>query len=103
MKIETELRMADDVYKNREKGVTIRYGERMFANQVTIVNVDDIGISCPATVDQVKYYMFCDIPFKVFLQDGFENFMEALWGMQKFYPELTPDSNMTVVYYHLES
>ena len=98
---ETELKMADAVYQNRNKGVTIRFGNRVFADQLKIVNVDHLEQTCEAIAGFQQHLPFWEIPFKVFLADGFDNFLDAIVSMQEFYPNLTYDSEMTILWYYL--
>jgi len=99
--IEDILKMADEVYQNRNKGVTIRYGTREFADNLTIINVDHLEEKCSAIRGLQQHMQFWNIPFDVFLKDGFTNFLDAIVSMQEFYPNLTFDSQMTVLWYYL--
>lgn len=77
-----------------EKEITIRAGERDFEENITIAGY-------PAAVDAVFRQSLIDTPLVDLFDDGFESFRDALESLQAFYPDLTPESMVTVVRFHL--
>lgn len=97
MAIEKELRLADDLIPNLvsgEKLVTIRKGKRSFGSTVRIAGY-------LAAVDLVQYWTLNTVPFAILKADGFKSREDAIEGMKRFYPDLTGDTDITIVEFHL--
>jgi hypothetical protein len=90
---ERELKMSPDLMPQVIAGVkeiTIRRGKRELEKHITIEGL-------PVTVESCEHYRLLDVPLLDLFEDGFETFGEALSSLRKFYPDLTPESDVTVV------
>ena len=95
--METVLRLAEDLvpYVIRgDKRITLRKGHREFGPEVEIAGYT-------AVVDSVEYFKLKDVPLEVLNDDGFENHDDALQGMKRFYPDITMETEMTAIRFHL--
>lgn len=96
--METSIRLADDLIPamlSGSKTVTIRKGKREFADEIEIAGH-------AAQVKTVEYYSLETCPLDVLLADGFHSFKDVVDGMKRFYPDITPDSDVTVVRFALK-
>lgn len=95
---ESVLRMSPDLMEDvlsGEKNVTIRYGTREFEKDITIEGH-------AAEVMEYRHYKLIDVPLEYLMIDGFETFGDALRCLKKFYPTITPESDVTVVEFELK-
>lgn len=77
---------------------TIRRGHRQFAKSVK-VKTGDVTFSC--IVNAYTHTTLYEVPFDVFEFEGFRSFKEALDILRIFYPEMTPESPVTIVEFRL--
>ncbi len=108
---ETVLKMAVEfipVIERHQKSITIRstvvcYGLCDFAKEVTIIYPgQDVKIGLPTLIEEISHYKLVDIPLVDMDEDGFETFRECFDCLKGFYPELTLESDMTVVKFRLK-
>jgi len=95
---ETTVRLAEDLIPSMlsgQKRVTIRKGIRDFAPEIEIAGY-------AAIVDSVEYFQLEAVPFEVFISDGFTSFTDVLVGMERFYPDINPQTSVTVLRFHLK-
>lgn len=95
---ESKLRMAPHLMEgvlSGEKEVTIRYGKREFEEEITIEGN-------PARVLETMQCKLIDTPLHVLDEDGFNTFREVIDGMKQFYPDITPESDVTIVKFILK-
>lgn len=99
MQIEKELRLAEDLIPSLvfgEKLVTIRKGKRMFGSTVRIAGH-------LAAVDLVQHSTINSCSLKILKNDGFKSRKDAVEKMKRFYPDITGDTDITIVEFHLIS
>jgi hypothetical protein len=97
MTIETTLRLAEDLIPLLESGqklVTIRKGKRQFGAFVTIEGKE-------AAIDQVEHSTINSCSLQVLKDDGFVSRKDAIKKMKRFYPDITGDTDITIVRFHL--
>jgi hypothetical protein len=96
---ETSVRLAEDLIPAMvagKKTVTIRKGKREFAPEIDIAGY-------PAIADSVEYYTLSTCPLDVLVNDGFHSFQDTVDSMKRFYPDITPDTEVTVLRFHLKA
>lgn len=93
-----ELKMSPDLMPAVLAGykrITIRRGKREFERDITINGE-------PAEVTSYYHFKLKDVPLIDLLDDGFSSFSHTLETLQKFYPDMTDESEVTVVRFFLE-
>jgi len=97
VEIEKTLRLAEDLIpllQSGEKLVTIRKGLRLFGSTVEIEGH-------LAAVDCVEHSTIAKCPLKVLKDDGFKSRKDAVTKMKRFYPDITKNTDITIVRFHL--
>ena len=96
--MERIVRLAEDLIPamlSGDKQVTIRKGVREYEPEIEIAGY-------PAVVDSVEHYQLEAVPFEILLSDGFESFTDTLVRMERFYPDITAETMVTVLRFHLK-
>lgn len=96
--METSIRLHEDLIPSMLSGakqVTIRKGIREFSPEITIAEY-------PAVVDSVEYYTLKECPLEVLVSDGFTSFHHVMESMKIYYPDITPDTEVSVIKFHLK-
>jgi hypothetical protein len=96
--VEKEVKLAEDLIPSMLSGakkVTIRKGIREFAPEIEIAGY-------PAIVDSVEHYQLEAVPFEILMSDGFVSFTDTLVRMERFYPDITAETVVTVLRFHLK-
>lgn len=92
--------LAEEVFDNLQYGdklVTIRKGRRD-------IILDDLLFECVdgtrkdiVEVRKVIHCRLAEVPEEYYRKDGFESLLDMLEGMRDFYPDISFDSEVTVV------
>ena len=77
------------------KTTTIRKGHRHFARNITIEKH-------PAIVNNYRHYILSTIPLEILVQEGYRTIFDCIRTLQKFYPDITLNTPVTVVEFRLE-
>jgi hypothetical protein len=96
--LESIVKLADDLIPSMLSGakkVTIRKGTREYAPEIEIAGY-------PAVVDSVEHYPLGAVPFEILLSDGFVSFTDTLERLARFYPDITFETMVTVLRFHLK-
>ena len=81
------------------KKVTIRNRHRpqfRVDDTIRIVSSDD-SWGCSTILTSVEFYTYATIPEKDFVADGFISREDMISGMKKYYPQIEPTSEVTVL------
>jgi len=54
-----------------------------------------------AKLNWQKHTVLKAVPFSVFEAEGWKNMLEVMWELRKIYPDITWDSQVTIVEFHL--
>jgi hypothetical protein len=95
-----KLMLAEGVMDNLEYGnklVTIRKGRRDIALGELLFESVEIQREAIVVVTKVIYCRLIEVPTEYYEKDGFESREHMLEGMRTFYPDLTWDSEVTVI------
>jgi hypothetical protein len=94
-----KLLCAPSVFKSlyRSKEVTIRKGRRDIKLGNLIFENIETHEQAHVWVDSVLYCRLSDVPYEFFILDGFENTASMYECMKSFYPDITSNSEVTVV------
>ena len=84
------------------KRVTIRKGRRNIQLGDIIFESTEIKRIQKADIIYVMYSLLKNIPIDAIENDGFNSVEEMLDGMKGFYPDITLDSECTIVYFDIE-
>jgi hypothetical protein len=98
-----KLILAEDVFDAIEDGklCTIRNGRRdIKLDKLVFESLTEKRIA-NATVHTVMFCALQDIPEGLFMNDGFKSVDDMLRKMKRFYPEITLESECTVVIFYL--
>lgn len=77
------------------KTTTIRKGHRHFAKKITIGNQS-------AVVNDYRHYILMTVPLSILVKEGFKSVFDCLQKLQKYYPDLTLGSPVTVIEFRLD-
>ena len=94
---ETYMRVAEKFIPallNGTKQITIRNGNRDYAEKISIVGY-------PAIVESVKHCTLATCPLEILKDDGFIDVEDAVKKMKEYYSDITKDTEITVVRFHL--
>ena len=86
----------DDVLSGK-KQITIRQGYRDYSNGPTLIGCHILNWATLKQITSVHYALFKNITLKELQDDGFQNHDEALDRLHRWYPDLTIDSEMTII------
>jgi hypothetical protein len=92
--------LAEGVFDNLEYGdklVTIRKGRRDIILGDLLFESVDIAREAVVEVRKVIYCRLGEVPATYYLKDGFTSAEDMLEGMRNFYPDVTMDSEVTVI------
>ena len=92
--------LAEGVMDNLEFGnklVTIRSGRRDIQLGELLFESVELGREAVVVVTKVLYCALKDVDPDYYFKDGFHSTEEMLEGMKNFYPDMTLDSEVTVV------
>lgn len=76
------------------KRLTLRLGHRKFQKNIMIHGY-------PAIVESVRYTTLMYLNFEILKTQGFINMFSTLMILRRFYPEITINSDLTVVEYRI--
>lgn len=79
------------------KRITIREGVRDYTPGPVLIGCHQLNWATMKNIIDVKYYKLIDVPVQDYKDDGFETRTDMFKGLQNFYPNLTMDSEVTVV------
>lgn len=92
--LELDARLKPSIV-NGCKTTTIRKGHRHFARNITIGNMS-------AVVNNYKHYILMTAPLSVLVNEGFKSVFDAIHKLQKYYPDISLSTPITVVEFRLE-
>jgi hypothetical protein len=103
----TSLKLADDLFPGLlagEKEVTIRLGERHIQEDSSLIfEATDGGYpNVSVLVDTVMVMPLNEVPEYFYQADGFESLDHMVESMQRFYPNITEESIVTIVGFVLD-
>jgi hypothetical protein len=78
------------------KRCSIRLGRRTFARKLNICGFHGTVNS------QIYYKHLAEVPFEVFQKEDWTSFAEALTELRNIYPEITPESDVTIVEFRID-
>ena len=85
--------------ESNDKKVTFREGLRDFREgRVILFNLEK-SWCISRNITKVDFIKLKDVPEDVIKKDGYVDFNDALLGMRKYYPNITPDSMVTLTYW----
>jgi hypothetical protein len=79
------------------KTSTVRYGHRDYPLGEAILETPDEGMGAPININQVTYCRFKDLDDDVAHTDGFKNLGELKEALLEFYPDITDETEVTIV------
>ena len=82
---------------SEKKKITIREGNRDYHLGAVIITNPERGYCLSATIAKVNHYVAREVPEQDFMDDGYKSRTEMISDLRKFYPDLTPDSEVTVI------
>ncbi len=95
------LKLADDLFgplRSAEKFTTIRKGRRDVAlGELCFEGADDVELTEVVTVRSVTFTALGWVPFETLEADGFKDHDDMLEQMKRFYPNITFETEVTVV------
>jgi len=99
-----KLMCADGVFKALDYGkeVTIRKGRRNILLGNLIFENIDTNEQAHVWVNNVMYCRLKDVPLELLEYDGFSDVENALECMKDFYPDMTYETEVTVVKFNLK-
>lgn len=77
------------------KTTTLRKGHRLFAKNITIAKL-------PAIVNWQRHYILMTVPLEFLVREGFKSMFDALQKLQRYYPDMTWNSPVTIVEFRLD-
>ena len=77
------------------KTTTIRKGHRYFKKNITIAKQ-------PAVVNYQKHYILMTVPLDILVKEGFKSIFDALRKLQKYYPDITLNTPVTVIEFRMD-
>ena len=98
------LILAEDVFDNLNKGknTTIRNGRRDIALGPLMFESLHEKRNMIVTVHSVEYCRVIDVRTDDIVNDGFKNHLDMIKGLQRFYPDIKADSEVTVIKFFSE-
>ena len=81
------------------KTATIRLGRRSYHPGWAILKADGSGIS--VCIESVRYCRMADLTELDAQRDGFKSLDELLAALQEFYPQISPEDEVTIVAFGL--
>ena len=89
--------MRDDVFAGRKK-ITIREGHRDYqVDKPLILCCDKLNWATMKTVTGVRHTTLRDVTWPEMSADGFGNYAHMERSLRQFYPQIGPDSPVTVI------
>jgi|ERR1019366_1326751 hypothetical protein len=99
MKIEIALSSAmGDLVKIGDKEITIREGKRDYPLGPAVFTIED-GSELSINITSVDHITVNQLTYLDAIADGFENAADLRKGLLHLYPDLTPSSEVTVIYF----
>lgn len=77
------------------KTTTIRKGHRFFKKNITIAKQ-------PAIVNSFKHYILLTVPLEILVKEGFKSIFDCLRKLQRYYPDITLNTPVTVVEFRMD-
>lgn len=102
--VEESILLASDLFHrvvSGDKKVTLRKGKRIFSPDLTITNRDTLE-HILVSVTSVECRTVATAGQDVLFADGFGSIEEAVALMQRFYPDLTADDDISIVRFKLK-
>jgi hypothetical protein len=90
---------AHDRCEDGRKKITIREGFRHYVNGSVILCCPYEKWCMQATITKVRHARLKNVPLYEIQLDGFLTYEDALNGLRKYYPNLTYDSEVTVIHW----
>ena len=81
----------------REKTITIREGHRDYRPGPVMICCHLVPWAVMADITNVRHCTLCEITQEEYEADGFNSQDDMLQGMQRFYPNMTLDSPVTII------
>lgn len=94
--IAPDHRMRTDIVYG-EKTITIREGHRDYRPGPVMICCHIIPWAVMADITDVRHCTLREVTQEEYEDDGFHSQDDLLWGMRKFYPNMTLDSPVTVI------
>lgn len=80
------------------KTISIRTGLRDFPEgELLVLYNEDYGFAATATIDTVRYCSLQEVREQEWLDDGFDSWQDLYSGLLEFYPNITPNSDVTIL------
>jgi hypothetical protein len=77
------------------KTTTIRKGHRYFKKNITISKY-------PAIINWQRHYILSTVPLDVLVNEGFKSIFDCLRKLQKYYPDITLNTPVTVIEFRMD-
>jgi hypothetical protein len=77
------------------KTYTIRKGHRHFARNIKIHNHN-------AIINGYKHYILSTVPLDILIHEGFKTIFDMLRRLQRYYPDITLNTPVTVVEFRID-
>lgn len=85
-----------------QKHSTIRLGRRPFSPGDRLYLVDEANQVITTTITSVSYKRLIDLTDQQAERDGFQSLRELIEALYKIYPDISPDSDLTIIEFILE-
>lgn len=99
IKVEESVLEFDDRLKptimNGCKTTTLRKGHRYFKKHITIAKQ-------PAIVNWQRHYILSTVPLTFLLKEGFESIFDCLHKLQRYYPDISMLSPVTILEFRMD-
>jgi hypothetical protein len=77
------------------KTTTIRKGHRHFKKNITIAKQ-------PAVVNWQRHFILMTVPLEILVKEGFKSIFDCLHKLQKYYPDITLNTPVTVIEFRMD-
>lgn len=103
----TTLKLADDLFEgllSGDKRVTIRMGQRniQVGADLTIEATDGTQSNVVVTIEGLTILPVNLIDDEYLAADGFDSYEDFIQGMKRFYPTITEDSIVSIIFFTIK-
>jgi hypothetical protein len=91
---------SDEQWENilsKVKEITIREGERDYVPGFCVLTNIDTNRSVGADITSVRHCKLKEVTHIECLEDNFRDHEDMYEGMKKYYPNMTPESDVTII------